>query len=349
MLPISNPNLARANRGTLPPPMITCRLVTMLLAGSMTGALACVPDYSPDPMRPVSPGDAGDSGRRDARTDTARDGAQGEPDPTEMAPEDGSEPVPMADGSVPTPVDGCDLTGRWLVNEHLVTNGLGARQVVSTWYLYELTQTGSELVVDKGLACGSAVRGLPPVEATGDMNKVFPAMLEKVSHGGRRGRSVKTDDGCMVSFDEHYIAYGASLPFYLDPAEALPSTDQPASAAEPGWEDWEGDGHPGYTVRMTGAVTGSLYLASRTRTVYQGPVLAGARSFVLPVDWDQIKNTLGLDGSPLLDLPGVRDSDMSQHFVELARLANNQATGDESEQCAAVRKLVPMLTPTATP
>lgn len=318
----------------------------------LSSLLGCVPDYSPDVQRPIGPYDAavGDAGAvlaRDAQWASEAPDAVTDPDGGASGPRPRDSAMGSSDPGVP-PVEGCDLRGRWLVNERMMTNGLGARQRVNSWYLLELAQSGADLSVTRSLACGTAVRGLPPIEANGDMSKMFPAMQQKTSATGRTGRTARTDDGCHVEFDKFYVAYGVSLPFYLDPSRLLPEASQPATDDAPGWEDWDGDGQPGVAVRMSGAISGTLHIATRTSTAYRGDTAVDARSFVLALDWNQQKVTLAIDGSPLLDLEAVRDADESQHRVEFTRLSDTEVVGDDAAQCAELRRLAPTLTPSAS-
>jgi hypothetical protein len=153
--------------------------------------------------------------------------------------------------------------------------------------------------------------------------------------------------GCAVSFEKDYVVLGATTSFYVDPSQTMPTVSQQATSTTPGWEDWDNDGHPGFTTNVTGLATGQIYLATRRWTLWSGTIAAGASTFKLADDWHAETDTLGYNGSPLLTSASSRDNNASLHFVEFARLATTQATGDDATTCAAIRSLAPSLTPSA--
>jgi hypothetical protein len=249
-----------------------------------------------------------------------------------------------------TKATACDLTGRWLATEREVANGLGAQEATHTWYYLEITQTGSQATVTKGLDCGGDIRGISAVGADSDYPQLWPALLTHDAMTGRKATSIAMSSGCSVSFDRRYLVMGATVPFYEDPSQMLPTISQQASGSTPGWEDWDNDGNPGYTVNVTGFVTGQVYLATRTWSVWSGTVPTGASTFKLANSWNSEQSLLGYNGSQLLTAAtsATPDNDASLHFVLFARLGASQATGDDPTTCAAVRGLVSMLTPGAS-
>jgi hypothetical protein len=312
------------------------------------GSAGCVPDS-------VAPGIGEDDGGESLSADSAA--VEGMPvGPMGDEASVGSEALPStvsaageAGGPV-VPAGPCDLTGRWLVTRREVATAIGSVEAAHTWYYYELAQTGAHLSVTKGLRCGENVRGISAVSANVDYPKVWPALMAKELDTGRTGTSAATASGCHVSLDKHYDVAGATVSFYEDPSQPLPSTSQQASGMSPGWEDWDGDGNPGYTMNVTGLATGQVYITSRSWSVWTGDVAGDATTFTLAVDWDSEQVVLGINGPPILSqaASGVKDGDASLHFVTFARLAASQATGSDSSICAAVRSLAPSLTPSAS-
>ena len=59
------------------------------------------------------------------------------------------------------------------------------------------------------------------------------------------------------------------------------------------------------------------------------------------------RDALGYTGSSFVTMQDVPDSDPSQHYVWFAKLDPTHATGTDTEICASVRALVPVLTPDA--
>ena len=253
-------------------------------------------------------------------------------------------------GEASAPAGPCDLTGRWLATRREVATAIGSVEASHTWLYYELTQNGSSVTVTKGLDCGENVRSLSAVGANVDYPKAWPAMMTKESDTGLKGSSARTTNGCHVAFEKHYNVAGATVSFYSDPMQTLPTASQQASGSTPGWEDWDGDGQPGYTLNVTGLVTGQIYIVTRSWSEWTGDVAGNASTFNLAVDWNSEQDVLGINGPSLLSMAasGVKDSDPSLHFVTFARLMPSQATGTDADICTAVRQLAPTLTPSAT-
>jgi len=291
-------------------------------AGDEAAPENVAPDSPPDALAPTLPVEAGT--HQDARA-----------------------PV---DGGFPMSTVGCDLSGRWLVVVHEVTTGLGAEEADHEWLYFEMSQTGSALTVTKGLSCGQNVVGISAVSANVDDPKVWPAMLEYDVETGRAGTSMTTGSGCAVSFDKFYEIVGATLAYYQNPSTTMPTSSQEATSSSPGWEDWDNDGKPGFTVNVTGLATGQIYLSSRRWNEWSGTVPTGSNTFTLPDNWDIESDLLGYNGSSLLTetAAATKDNDDSLHFVTFARLTPSQAMGDDADTCAAVRSLAPTLAPQAS-
>jgi hypothetical protein len=245
------------------------------------------------------------------------------------------------------PASSCDMTGRWLVALHKVTDGLGNLQYVHNYLYYEIAQSGDAFSVTKSLYCGTDVVGGGAFAVTVDYRGAAAGVMKRVSHDGRKGTSTSAAEGCMVSFEKQYSVQGATVPYYLDPSTTLPSADQPAMNGQPGWEDWDEDQHPGITGHCEGTVTGQIYTAARDWTSYTGAVPDVASAIKLSMSWDQEPNVMAFDGSPFLGSSAVRAADASLHFAQLARLKEDQATGDDASICQSVVSLAPMLTPDA--
>ncbi len=271
--------------------------------------------------------------------------------PTGATPDAGSPPSATTDASLPTaeasdgPTSPCDLSGRWIATDHEVSTGLGAQEAAHTWWYLELSQTGSAGTVTKGLDCGQNVRGISAVAANVDYPNTWPALLTKVTQTGRTFTSTGAASGCAVTFEKYYVVLGATVSFYMDPSQTMPTVSQKATSTTPGWEDWDNDGNPGITLNTTGLVTGQLYISTRESTIWSGTVAASSSTFQLADNWTSETDTLGYNGSSLLTSPSSKDNDASLHFVEFARLSATQATGDDATTCTAIRSLAPSLTP----
>jgi hypothetical protein len=97
----------------------------------------------------------------------------------------------------------------------------------------------------------------------------------------------KTSGGCQFHLNKYYIVRGATIPYYLDPTNAM-STSMPVASGcgsgfsnctTPGSEDWDNDGNPGLTLDVSGTATGNIYAAQRDFSEYYGTVPLGATKF----------------------------------------------------------------------
>jgi hypothetical protein len=248
------------------------------------------------------------------------------------------------------PTGPCDLSGRWLATEHLVTEALGQQQTAHNYLYYEISRDGAGFKIAKGLYCGvdAAASGLFAVDVA--FTAAQPALMAKVNYIGRGVSSTEGANGCDVHFAKWYVVKGATLPHYLDPTVPLPTAQQQASGSTPGWEDWDGDGKPGITGYLTGTVVGRIFVAPRQWTELGATVPNVTTTFTLPAQWDQEPNVMAYDPPDnfTLGTASVRAGDPNLHFVDFARLAPGQATGDDAAICADVLRLAPTLTPRAS-
>lgn len=319
----------------------------MVLVCSLTG---CLPDFAPDVLHPSLAGDAGravDAPGSKASTvdpveaERATDaGTLAWPEAVDGGPSDAASPA-LQDAQP----RGCDLSGRWMASERLMSTALGAQQILRSWWYLELAQEGEALRVARSVSCGQRTTGLPPF--TVDDQPAWPAYARHATYEGRMGTVTERGDACEVSFEQAVVVRGASVEAYRDLRVPLPTADTQATDSTPGWEDWDEDDKPGVTVRMSGTITGLLYLSSRYWTQLSGSASRAATHLKLPTDWMMERSTLGIDGSPLLASSYQRDPDDAQHFTELARLAPEQAEGDVDALCERIRELATTLTPDA--
>jgi hypothetical protein len=305
--------------------------------------LAGCPDY-------VAPGDYGpdDDGGIDALAPSL--GGSGSSDPA--APGDGGsgETVVGDAGAAAGPSGPCDLTGRWLVALRTVTDALGVQQAAHEWYYEEISQSGTQVTITKGLNCGENVRALSAAGGNADFPKAWPAMMANISYTGNKGTSTAASGGCKVAFDKVWEVMSATESYYANGTTELPDASQKASGSTPGWQDWDNDGQPGYTMNISGLAQGQIYMVNRTSYVLSGAIAASASSFDLAVDWTSDQDVLGVNGPPILSetASAVKDSNAAQHFATFVRLSATQATGSDSNICSAIRSLAPSLAPKAS-
>jgi hypothetical protein len=250
------------------------------------------------------------------------------------------------------PLEGpCDLSGRWIATVHLVTDALGQKQTTHFYTYYEIAREGDGYVATKGLHCGDDAGAVGDFAVQVNFESAWPALRTRVSYAGRTMTSTPSAGGCDVHFAKAYTVRGATVDFYRDnPSVAMPTVNQPASGSMPGWEDWDEDGQPGITGRLSGpVVTGRVFVAPRHAIELTGTIPDTMSHFKLPIDWQQEPNVMAFDPPDnfLLGSTADRHPDPTLHFGEFARLADDQATGDDNAICDAVIGLVPTLTPEA--
>lgn len=247
------------------------------------------------------------------------------------------------------PAGPCDLSGRWLGVLHMVTDALSNQQVAFRWVYYEIAGSGTAFSVSKGLLCGDDMKGKGIFKADVDMSASWDTAMMKVNYKGLAFTSKPSASGCDLTMSKWYTVRGATQPYYTeDPTRALPKEANKATDTTPGWEDWDNDGHPGLTGKITGTVSGEIYSAPRLWAQISATVPSVSKSFVAPLLWDQESNVMAYNGGPLLASPAARASDPKLHFAEFVRLAADQAVGDDAAICDAIRTLAPTLAPTGS-
>jgi hypothetical protein len=264
-------------------------------------------------------------------------------------PTQGASGAPGAAGGPTTQPTGgdCDMSGRWLSTSHLVADALGEPQYTHYYNYFEIEQQGTAFTIKKGLLCDADSVGVGDFAATSKFVGARESVAKHVNYAGQQGTSAMAAGGCKVDFDKWYTVRGATVPHYLDPTVPLPTVEQQASGSTPGWEDWDGDGNPGITGIVSGIVSGKIFAAPRLWTQSTGTVSDTKSLIKLSTQWNTEQNMLSYDGTPLLGSEAVRAADATLHFTQMARLAANQATGDDLAICKSILELAPSLTPAA--
>jgi hypothetical protein len=302
--------------------------LALALGPALTGA--CAPDS-------VAPGYyAADAGADDASE--LDDGAS--------STEDDSTSDGAYEGGTPDSPQ-CNMNGRWLVAQRVLAEALGQTQASHNWFYYEVTQNADQLTVTKGLHCGYDVVAVSALGANVSSQACWPDFLKYDSDTGRTGTMEVTPSGCELSFEKRYTVRGATASYYQDPSTTLPTVSEKASPSLPGWISWCNASNPGITLAITGTASGDLYCVQRDWNEYSGAVAPDTTTFQIPVTWNSDQDALGYTGSSLITMQDEPDSDPSQHYVWFAKLDSTQATGTDTEICAAVRGLVSVLTPDA--
>lgn len=202
--------------------------------------------------------------------------------------------------------DPCDMTGRWIAEQHTDSTALGANQHTTTWYFYEFAQTGDAFTATRSMNCGFVVDGTTTVTLGNDTLEALARM--ELAGPGRAGTfSLSNDEqSCEFVIDRMYNLRGANKPMYLTNHWNVGDPDKPLSefpampSAPPGMEDWDGDNMDGITLR-TGI--GNRYVAQRDWNQHSGRVPTFPSEFggdgVITVLWDS-QEGISTQTAPLL-------------------------------------------------
>jgi hypothetical protein len=129
----------------------------------------------------------------------------------------------------------CDLSGRWLVTMHLVSDALGELQYGHYFHYFEIEQDGDAFAITRGLVCGFDSLGVGDFASTADFSAAWPGVTQHVDYDGWSGTSVAGAGGCKVDLPKRYSVRGATVAYYSDPSTTLPTADERAAGATPGW------------------------------------------------------------------------------------------------------------------
>jgi hypothetical protein len=255
----------------------------------------------------------------------------------------------MADAGTdaPKPRDPeCDLNGRWLVAQrNLLSLPLSQCQAIHTWYYYEIRHDGDAFTVTKGLHCGYEAVKKSSQSASVSNPDMFAAMTTNMKSTGRTGTYVKQTDKCKLNLAVEQVIRGATVSHYKDPNVPLPAMGSAAAGpggTPPGWEDWDNDMNPGFSLNINSPLAkGTLYLATRDTNGIDNTTALGMTTIRVLSTFGTSQSVLGTaaGSSPLITQGGTPYSNADSHFTYFQKLQDNQATGSDLEICAAVRTL----------
>jgi len=253
------------------------------------------------------------------------------------------------DGSGPLDPE-CNLNGRWLVAQRVLASALGQDQASHNWFYLEVAQSGAALAIVKGLHCGYEVVPTTSLGAAVDSSGAWAAFLKNDSDAGRAGSFAKEGTSCHLTLEKRYTIRGATVAYYSDPSHPMPTASDAASGNTPGWEDWDGDSNPGISLKVNSPLAkGTLYVAQRDYTIYDGTTAQQADKFKVSISYDSEQAVLGRSAgsSSAIETMSSPSSDPTQHYAWFHALAAGQATGTDEQICAAVRMLKDTLVPEA--
>jgi hypothetical protein len=110
----------------------------------------------------------------------------------------------------------------------------------------------------------------------------------------------------------------------------------------PGWEDWDNDGNPGFSLNINSPLAkGTLYLATRDTNAIDNTGPLSATTFKVLSTFTTSQSTLGTaaGSSPLITQGGSPFDNVESHFTYFMKLQDGQAVGTDTQICEQVRTL----------
>lgn len=135
------------------------------------------------------------------------------------------------------------------------------------------------------------------------------AFVRAIPTSRRTGRLVRTDGDVRLEIDRSWTVFGANL--RQTESETLPQSDTDHRVV-----DTDDDGHPGITIRVSGLVSGKLYLVQRAWDRYSGR-MTDEGHFTGTVDWHVEQSVLGSNSIFLGSSPAAEPhpDDQKSHFT----------------------------------
>jgi hypothetical protein len=259
----------------------------------------------------------------------------------------GGSGVPDAGTDAPRPRDPeCDLNGRWLLAQrNLIALPLAQCQATHTWFYYEIRHDGEGFTVTKGLHCGYQSVKKSSQSANVSNPAMWPAMMEKESSSGRTGTFVKQADRCQLTLPIQYVIRGATVAHYRNPANPLPVMGSAAAGPggmPPGWEDWDNDGNPGFSLEINSPLAkGTVFLCTRDSDAINNTAPLSSALFKVPMTFTTSQSPLGTapGSNPLITSGGMPWDNPDSHFTYFKRLNDGEAVGTDAQICEQVRAL----------
>jgi hypothetical protein len=249
-----------------------------------------------------------------------------------------------ADAGVPTPRDPeCNLNGRWLLAQrNLLSLPLAQCQAIHTWYYYEIRHELDTITVTKGLHCGYEAVKKSSQSANVSNPAMWPAMLANMTSTGRTGTFNKQATNCHLTLPIEYVIRGATVSYYRNPGNALPAMGSAAAGPggnPPGWEDWDNDSNPGFTLDVNSPLAkGTLYLSTRDTNTIDATTPLSMTLFKAPMTFTTAQSVLGTTNATLA-LGGTPWDNVASHFTYFQKLQDGQAVGTDTQICEQVRTL----------
>jgi len=226
------------------------------------------------------------------------------------------------EGVAPLVLADLDLTGVWAqldVRSALATVPLAGQVTRTTTSVFRasLVQQGDQLQVTLELC------GLWSESGTDLVQTIFPdALVASIAPQAYTVALRQDDLGVAYEGPRHVDARGYRPTG--EPDEALPEAPE-----DPRVYDQDGDGRPGITVRISGVVSGEVWLVQRLTTRALGRVTSPDRIEGL-LEWQDEQRHLGTDNTLLKDpTPSRPDPEAANSYFRSVRV-------EAGDDCAAI-------------
>lgn len=161
----------------------------------------------------------------------------------------------------------CDMNGIWIARMMTVQEALSLEQCGSNYFYLELKQEGADVEVVNSMHCGIEGRG----SSNGTLSDAAILALTKANRQiGRKGTMTKGADGtCQFTMEKFWAAFGADeaafvpTPRNSDTPFAQVQMEMPLPTTPAGAFDTDGDGNPGLSIIITGAIQGTRFSVQR--------------------------------------------------------------------------------------
>ncbi|MBU1221042.1 hypothetical protein KKF34_05490 [Myxococcota bacterium] len=191
---------------------------------------------------------------------------------------------------------------------------------IKSYLLYNITQDGTTLNVEE-TACDIIIESTNTMVTT-----IIPDdFVDSMPIEMRTNELVKQGAGWAMHQPKYWVTQGVNL-------SDVENEELPAEPDDPRVFDQDGDGHPGLTVRLTGMLSGELYVVQRGWTILEPSVATEMRMEGL-ITWADQQVTLDADPASLKINPETNpNSNASRSYYIIVPVSAEMTCSELIEQ-----------------